>query len=46
MVDEVGLLLGFLHGYNAVGFLKPAIPLRLSTRLNLGLILPLKTPAI
>ena len=33
-VDEVGLLLRFLYGYNPVCFLKPATPLRLPARLN------------
>ena len=34
-VDEVGLLLRNLYGYNSVCFLKPATPLRLPGRLNL-----------
>ena len=34
-VDEVGLLLRVLYGYNSVCFLKPATPLRLPGRLNL-----------
>ena len=33
-VDEVGLLLQFLYGYNSICFLKPATPLRLPARLN------------
>ena len=35
MVDEVGLFLRHLHGYNSVCFLKPPTPLRLPGRLNL-----------
>ena len=34
-VDEVGLLLRHLYGYNSVCFLKPVAPLRLPGRLNL-----------
>ena len=34
-VDEVGLLLRHLYGYNSVCFLKQATPLRLPGRLNL-----------
>ena len=45
-VDEVGLLLRHLYGYNSVCFLKPATPLRLPARLNGRLILALKTHAI
>ena len=33
-VDEVGLLLRVLYGYNLICFLKPATPLRLPGRLN------------
>ena len=44
--DDVGLLYRHFHGYSPVGLLKPAIPLRLPGRLNLGLILGLKTHAI
>ena len=34
-VDEVGLLLRHLYGYNSVCFLQPATSLRLPGRLNL-----------
>ena len=34
-VNEVGLLLRHLYGYNSVCFLKPATPFRLPGRLNL-----------
>ena len=33
-VDEVGLLLRHLYGYNSNCFLKPATPVRLPGRLN------------
>ena len=33
-VDEVGLLLQHLYGYNLVWFLKPATPFRFPARLN------------
>ena len=33
-VDEVGLLLRHLYGYNSVSILKPATPLRLPGRWN------------
>ena len=45
-VDEVGLLLRHLYGYNSVCFVKPATPLRIPERLNLGLIVALKTHAV
>ena len=45
-VDEAGLLYRHFHGYSPVYFLKPATPLRLPGRLNLGWILGLKTHAI
>ena len=35
-VDEVGLLLRHLHGYNSVCFLKQATPLRLPGCLKIG----------
>ena len=34
-VDEVGLLLRHLYGYNSVCFIKPVTPLRLPGRLNI-----------
>ena len=34
-VDEVGLLLRYLYGYNSVSFLKPVTPLRLPGRLTI-----------
>ena len=45
-VDEVGLLLTHLYGYNSVSILKPATPLRLPRRWNWGLVLALKTHII
>ena len=45
-VDEVGLLLRHLYGYNSVCFVKSATPLRIPGRLNLGLIVALKTHAV
>ena len=45
-VDEAGLLLRHLYGYNSVCIVKPATPLRIPGRLNLGLIVALKTHAI
>ena len=33
-VDEVYVLLRYLFGYNSVGLLKPATPLRLTGRLK------------
>ena len=35
-VDEVGLLLRHLYGYNSVCFLKQATPLRLPGRMDIG----------
>ena len=34
-VDEVGLLLRHLYGYNSICFLKPVTPLNLPGRLNI-----------
>ena len=45
-VDEIGILLQFLYGYNSVNFLKPATPLRLPARLSCGFTIVLKIHAV